>query len=219
MLTTCSDYNFELDNHDQCLLVNGLQPISAAQFCGENPDAVEYYPASGYRRIPLTTCDGGEQLDKQFEPQPCPGHEDEFERKHRVSGVVIFFAVIIPICVAAAAGWWVWRNWSSQFGQIRLGDQSSFDNEAPWIKYPIVVVSAVGAVVVALPSIAASVWRYSSSLLDRVRGGSGGSYSWLGTSGPRRFTTRDSFARGRGDYAIVDDVEGELLGEDSDEEV
>jgi hypothetical protein len=35
----------------------------------------------------------------------------------------------------------------------------------------------------------------------------------------RRFTTRDSFARGSGDYAVVDTDEGELLGEDSDEDV
>ena len=35
----------------------------------------------------------------------------------------------------------------------------------------------------------------------------------------KRFTTRDSFARGTGDYAVVDTDEGELLGEDSDEDV
>jgi hypothetical protein len=41
----------------------------------------------------------------------------------------------------------------------------------------------------------------------------------LGKGRSRRFTTRDSFARGRGDYAIVDEDEGELLGDESDEEV
>ena len=50
--------------------------------------------------------------------------------------------------------------------------------------------------------------------------GSGGRGAWSrvgGGAGP--FTTRDSFARGRGDYAVVDEDEGELLGEDSDEDV
>jgi len=41
----------------------------------------------------------------------------------------------------------------------------------------------------------------------------------MGRGRTARFTTRDSFARGRGDYAIVDEDEGELLGEESDEEV
>jgi len=41
----------------------------------------------------------------------------------------------------------------------------------------------------------------------------------LGRGGNRRFTTRDSFARGRGGYAVVDEDEGELLGDESDEEV
>jgi hypothetical protein len=41
----------------------------------------------------------------------------------------------------------------------------------------------------------------------------------IGQGRSRRFTTRDSFARGRGDYAIVDEDEGELLGDESDEEV
>jgi hypothetical protein len=61
------------------------------------------------------------------------------------------------------------------------------------------------AVAQALPLLAASLWRSVSSLIGR------------GAS--RRFTTRDSFARGRGDYAIVDEDEGELLGDESDEEV
>jgi hypothetical protein len=41
----------------------------------------------------------------------------------------------------------------------------------------------------------------------------------VGRGSGRRFTTRYSFARGRGDYAIVDEDEGELLGDESDEEV
>jgi hypothetical protein len=46
-------------------------------------------------------------------------------------------------------------------------------------------------------------------------GGGGGGAGY----GGQRYTSRSSFARGRGDYAVVDDDEGELLGEDSDEEV
>jgi hypothetical protein len=45
--------------------------------------------------------------------------------------------------------------------------------------------------------------------------GGGGGYGGYG----RTYTSRSSFARGRGDYAVVDPDEGELLGDDSDEEV
>ncbi|EHL02394.1 putative Vacuolar protein sorting/targeting protein 10 [Glarea lozoyensis 74030] len=121
------------------------------------------------------------------------------------SGVGIFFAIIIPIAVAAGVGWYVWRNWASKFGQIRLGEQSSFDGEAPYIKYPVLVVAGIVAVVQALPLLVSSLWRSASTALGRSR--------------PARFTTRDSFARGRGDYAVVDEDEGELLGDESDEEV
>jgi hypothetical protein len=79
---------------------------------------------------------------------------------------------------------------------------ASFDGEAPYIKYPVLVVAGTVAVVQALPLLVSSIWRSASTALGRSR--------------PTRFTTRDSFARGRGDYAVVDD---ELLGDESDEEV
>lgn len=195
----------------------GKKPLSAEQYCKENPDAVSYYEPTGYRRIPLTTCVGGTELDKISEAHPCKGKEEEFEKLRGTSGVAIFFAVVIPIGIAAAVGWWVWRNYGSQFGQIRLGESSGFDNDAPWVKYPVIAVSAAVAVVAALPLLGSALWRTASSAYERVSGGGGG--SWLNGGGQRRFTTRDSFARGRGDYASVDDDEGELLGDDSDEEV
>jgi hypothetical protein len=156
-------------------------------------------------------------------PLPCPGHGDEFNKKHGASAWGIFFAITIPIIVATGVGYWVWKNWANKFGQIRLGEQckspafftilssnadgwlASFDGEAPYIKYPVLVIAGIVAVAQALPLLIASLWRSTMSLVGR---GSG-----------RRFTTRDSFARGRGDYAIVDEDEGELLGDESDEEV
>ncbi|KAI0017408.1 vacuolar protein sorting [Xylariomycetidae sp. FL0641] len=221
------DYNYELDNHNNCVLVSGLEPLDPERVCRENPDEFEYYEPSGFRRIPLTTCKGGVELDKARTAHPCPGHQEEFERRRGASGVAIFFAVVIPIVAAAGVGWWVYRNRNHTFrGQIRLGEQSSLDNDSPWVKYPVMAVSAAVALLSALPIIATSVWHSASAALGRLRGGrgrgGGGGYSWLpggGGNGTRRFTTRDSFARGRGDYAIVDEDEGELLGDDSDDEV
>ncbi|KAI1419445.1 hypothetical protein F5Y12DRAFT_247345 [Xylaria sp. FL1777] len=215
------DYNYELDAHNYCTLVEGLRPKDPEQICRDDPEAIEYHEHTGLRRIPLTTCKGGTfDPDNVFKVHPCPGHEEEFERKHGVSGVAIFFAVTVPIAFASLVGWWIYRNWQGKFGQIRLGEQSTLDNDSPLVKYPVIAVSAVVAVVGALPLVASSIWRTISSTVTRLsgRGDGRGRHSWLRSSGLRRFTTRDSFARGRGDYAIVDDDEGELLGDDSDDE-
>ncbi|KAI2616437.1 Oligoxyloglucan reducing end-specific cellobiohydrolase [Hypomontagnella submonticulosa] len=217
------DYNYEMGSHGQCKLVDGLQPLDPVLACKEDPDQIEYFEPSGFRRIPLTTCKNGFEADKALQSHPCPGHEEEFEKAHGISGVGLFFAIVVPIAFASAVGWWVYRNWQSkfgQFGQIRLGEQGGLDSDSPLVKYPVVAVSAVVAVIGAMPLLIGSLWRTGKSAFDRVRGRDGGGrYSWLRGGSQRRFTTRDSFARGRGDYAIVDEDEGELLGDDSDDEV
>jgi hypothetical protein len=153
-----------------------------------------------------------------------------------MSGVGLFFAITIPIALAAAAGWYVYTNYSHKFGQIRLGESSiaspagfgggAFDSDSPLVRYPIMALSAAVAVAGAVPLVLQGLWRSASAAVDRWRYGSGAGGGWSsvggglgGLGGTRPFTTRDSFARGRGDYAHVDDDEGELLGEDSDEEV
>ena len=92
--------------------------------------------------------------------------------------------------------------------RIRLGDsvQGTFSS-SPLIAYPVAVISAIVAVLAALPLLLSSLWRSASSNLG---GGSG-----------VRYTTRSSFSRGRSDYAVVAEnysEDGELLGDDSDEE-
>lgn len=213
-LISRSAYNFELDNHGQCALVPDHDAISGEEWCKQHPNETSYFDPTGYRRIPLTTCEGGQELDKTSTEHACAGHEEDFARKRGASGWAIFFAIIIPIGLAAAFGWYAWRNWSGKFGQIRLGDNSAtFDSEQPWIKYPVIAISALAAVVAALPLVLTSIWRSATGVYERVSNRSrGGNWS-------RRYTTRDSFARGRGDYSMVDDDEGELLGEESDEEV
>ncbi|KAJ1333461.1 Vacuolar protein sorting/targeting protein VPS10 [Microdochium nivale] len=215
------DYNFQLDSHQYCKIVEGLEATTLEEYCSANPEATEFYEPSGFRRIPLTTCEGGKEMDKTREARPCPGHEEEFEKAHGVSGVGIFFAVIIPIIIAVGAGWYVRENWRGNFGQIRLGETNTLDQDSPIVKYPVIAVSAAVAVIGAMPLLIGSLWRSVSSALGGLSGRSGrGDYSWLSRGGAqRRFTTRDSFARRGGDYAVVDDVEGELLGDDSDEDV
>ncbi|KAL9003755.1 MAG: hypothetical protein Q9188_003395 [Gyalolechia gomerana] len=198
------DYNFEPAKDGSCKLVSGLQPPDHSKICKEDPKRISYFKPTGYRRVPLSTCEGGNELDK-YEEVPCSGHEEEFEEKHRgLSGFWLFvLGVLLPVGLASAVGYWVWRNWDSKFGRIRLGEQgSAFDKDRLWIRYPIMAVSGVVAVLAAVPLLVGSLWRGVSGLFGASRG---------------RYTTRGSFARGRGDYAVVD--EDELLGEDDDEEV
>ncbi len=198
-----SDYNYERQNDGSCKLVPGLKPSDHSEICKSDPEVVEYYEPTGYRRIPITTCQGGKELEYTSAVHPCPGREEQFAEKHAISGMALFFAVITPFAFAAAVGCWVWRNWDGKFGKIRLGDG---DSGNPWIDYPVMAVSVLVAIAGAIPLLLASLWR-------SARGVFGG-----GSGGVGRYTTRSSFARGRGDYAVVDNDEGELLGEDSDEE-
>ena len=76
------------------------------------------------------------------------------------------------------------------------------DSDQPWVQYPVMAVSGLVAVVVALPMVLGAA--------GRAVGG------WFG--GSRRYTSRQSFARGRGEYAVVDPDEDELLGDDDEPE-
>ncbi|TKA66018.1 hypothetical protein B0A49_09311 [Cryomyces minteri] len=201
------DFNFERQNDGSCRLVPGLDPADPMAICKNDPLAVEYYEPTGYRRIPLTTCQGGKEMDYTSTSHPCPGREKEYQKKKGISGIGLFFAIVVPFGAAAGVGYWVWKNWDGKFGRIRLGETMGSAGESPWITYPVAAVSGLVAILAALPLLVASLWR---SVASRARGS-----SYAG----RTFTSRSSFTRGRGDYAVVDPDEGELLGEDSDEEV
>jgi len=138
-------------------------------------------------------------------PEPCPGFEEEFQKKHGISGFGLFMAIVLPFAAAGGIGYYIWRNWSGKFGAIRLGDTgNAFDSDSPLVKWPVAAISGLVAVVAAIPMLIGSLYRM---IAGRMGGGYGGP----------TYTSRSSFARGRGDYAAVD--EGELLGEDSDEDV
>lgn len=192
------DFNYERGTDNACYLIKGLEPPNHEQMCSENPELVEWYPPTGYRRLPITTCEGGRELDKG-EAKPCRGKEDQFKKKHsKIGGFGLFMAIAFPIGAAAAAGWYVWTKvLNRQVGAIRLGEE----RESNLLQYPIIALAAIVAVAAAIPQILGAVGR------------------WLGTkfTRQRRYTTRSSFARG-GDYSIVNNDEGELLGDDDDDD-
>jgi hypothetical protein len=208
-----SDFNFQATTDGSCQLVPGLSPPDHVEACADDPELTEFFEPTGYRRIPLTTCAGGRELEYVGQPRPCPGKEEEYRARHGVSGFALFLAITLPIAAAATAGFWVWKNWRrgmNKWGQIRLGEQSSGDGS--WLRYPVMAISALVAVTLTLPSVAAAVWARVRTLLP-ARWSRG--YDAVGLG---RYTTRGSFGRDE-DYAVVDEDEGELLGDESDEEV
>jgi len=186
------DFNYERKSDNTCKLVQGLSPNDHSAVC-KDPNVDEYYKP-GYRRIPASTCQGGDELDK-LDPKPCPGKK----LKSGTSGFGLFMAVVIPIVAAGGVGYYVWtRVLNGRIGAIRLGE----DNDSPLVQFPIIAISAVVAVVLAIPSILSALGGWLASKFTRTR----------------RYTTRNSFARG-GDYSVVHTDEGELLGSDDDDEV
>ncbi|EEH39288.1 signal sequence binding protein [Paracoccidioides lutzii Pb01] len=206
------DYNYEPQIDGTCAPVPGLQPLDPKLICMEDPKAVEWYEPTGYRRIPLTKCEGGKQLHHII-PHACPNKEEEFLKKHPgLRGVGLFFVVMGPIGLAAAIGYYVYTRWDGKFGRIRLGDTGSggfFASDSLFISIPVAIVAGVVAVATALPLLASSLWR-SVKGYARVPGGS---------SSQRVYSSRAAFAAQRADYVGVVDDEDELLGaEDFDEE-
>ncbi|KZM26286.1 hypothetical protein ST47_g2590 [Ascochyta rabiei] len=201
-------YNYERQPGGECTLIPGLTLEDPKAVCSKG--AREYWDNSAFRKIPLSTCEGGQEFDHVGAPHPCPGFEEEFQKKHGIGGFALFLAIVLPFAAAGGIGYYVWRNWNGigKFGAIRLGDSGGgFNSDAPWVKYPVAVVSGLVAIIAAIPMLVGSLWRM-------VSGGRGG-----GGYGGRTYTSRSSFSRGRGDYAVVDPDEGELLGDESDEEV
>jgi hypothetical protein len=124
LLILHSDFNYERQKDGSCALVQGFTPPDHSLVCADE-NRIDYDDPTGYRRIPLTTCQGGKEMDKSV-AHACPGKGKEFNQKHGPSVVGVFFAIMIPFALAGGVGYWVWRNWTSKFGQIRLGEQCEF---------------------------------------------------------------------------------------------
>ncbi|KAJ5260505.1 Vacuolar protein sorting/targeting protein 10 [Penicillium angulare] len=204
------DYNYEIQNDGSCGLVPGLTPPDHSLQCKEDPDRIQYWEPTGYRKLTQSTCQSAEQdLDRQV-PHACPNKEEEFKKKHGTSGVVLFFAIVLPIAAAAAIGYFVYTKWDGKFGQIRLGERSVgssgdwFNRDSPLVAVPVAIIAGLVAVAQSLPLLASSMWRSVSGIMPGRRG----------RGYQRPYSTPGSFAARRGDYVHVVDDEDELLGAD-----
>ncbi|VEU19576.1 DEKNAAC100867 [Brettanomyces naardenensis] len=126
------DYNFEMASDGTCKLIKGLSSRDNSAVCSRDDKVLEYWEPTGYRRIPLSTCDGGLELDK-WVSHPCPGKEKDYKKNHDIAidGVSSFLIVIIPLVAFLAMAAFVYdkgirRNGGFQrFGEIRLDDDDN----------------------------------------------------------------------------------------------
>lgn len=193
------DFNYESGVDGSCQLVPGYSPPDHSLVCTEMPGTIEYWIPTGYRRIPLSTCEGGHEFDK-VQTKPCPGKQKEYDQKHRgLHGFGLFMVIVLPIGMTAVIGFIMWDHFSKRYGQIRLGEEE--DDQNILIRYFVVSVAAIIAVVSVIPELMRSIGRFFQSKFKRTH----------------RFTSRRSLSRSINDYNVVSTAEDELLGgEDSD---
>ncbi|KAK9461494.1 uncharacterized protein V1516DRAFT_676125 [Lipomyces oligophaga] len=150
------DLNYALANDGTCKLVDGFNPPNHENQCVQNPNQVEWFEPTGYRKIPLSTCDGGTLLD-QMTAHPCAGHEDDFNKLHgHKNRFFIFLLVLLPFIMGSVIAWLLFQHYYGQYGHIRLGE-TDFDMRIGLgtgngiVKYPVMAVSAVLYVMTAIP--------------------------------------------------------------------
>ncbi|BFZ62307.1 vacuolar protein sorting/targeting protein PEP1 [Saitoella coloradoensis] len=196
------DFNYQRASDGSCVLVDGATPPDHSLVCAQ-AGVVEWFEPTGYRRIPMTTCQGGKELDK-FIAHACPGKEREFERergKKGLHGFGLFVLILMPFLAAGGVAWYVYARWQARYGQIRLGDEGVRVGDSPAVRYPIIAVSALAAVVMTVPALLKALGGAVAGMISRNK----------------RFTTRDSFARGGystlGRASLDDDILGDSDGE------
>ncbi|CCD23326.1 type I sorting receptor NDAI_0B02910 [Naumovozyma dairenensis CBS 421] len=128
------DYNFYKAKDGTCKLVEGLDPIDPSDVCKINQDLIEFSEPTGYRKIPLSTCQGGLRLDASSDLYPCPGKEKQFNQKYGVGALHFILIFGIPFLTFVGIAWFIYINGIrrnggfSRFGEIRLGDDELIEN-------------------------------------------------------------------------------------------
>jgi len=190
-----SDYNFVRASDGSCQKVG--EPIDPMGVC-KNEDVTEWFETSGYRKVPLSTCQGGLNLDRQpTKSHPCPGKEDQYYEGGRgLHGWALAYVILLTFGMAGVAGYIFWKKCADgRFGQIRLGEGDP-TSQPFYIRYPLIALSGIVAAAVLLPDAIVSGWKWIRAKLARQR----------------RFTSRQSFARdGYASLANESFTDAELL--------
>jgi len=158
---TCTEVDFECEyNHirnsaGECVLVSSAQSLHNDDSC---PEGAEFwYERTAYRKIPKSSCVGGERPDRGTE-HVCPG----FGAHSAGFWWTIFF---LPFGFTALVAFWYYRRSGYQRGTIRLSDRYAFSDSGPLstlLSIPWFIVGVAGVAwsyVERLPFIPRSLFR------------------------------------------------------------
>jgi hypothetical protein len=111
------------------VLVDGAQALSVNTEWEQCDGGAQYwYERTAYRKIPYSTCEGGDRPDRG-KRHDCPG----LIGGAGLSGLFWGSIAILPFAFAGLGGWW-WYNQSQKPGGIRLGDHRAFGGgESGWL--------------------------------------------------------------------------------------
>lgn len=131
---TCTPSDFECEfnyyrNRDgQCVLVDGATPLTVDTedeqcYVGDDDDSF-WYERTAYRKIPYSSCSGGERPDRG-KRHACPGLIGGGGR----SGMFWATLALIPFAAAGLAGYWYLQK-GRRSGGIRLDEHRAYrDNQ------------------------------------------------------------------------------------------
>lgn len=100
LIGLCSEYNHVRNSAGECFLVSGAKPLPDDDSC---PEGAEFwYERTAYRKIPKSSCEGGERPDRGVEHR-CPG----FGAHSAAFWWTIFF---IPFGFTVLVACWYYRR-------------------------------------------------------------------------------------------------------------
>ncbi|KAF8527216.1 Oligoxyloglucan reducing end-specific cellobiohydrolase [Gautieria morchelliformis] len=150
------EFNYVRDANGNCVLGAGLSPLPSDDYgCRLGDDF--WYERTAYRKIPYSSCTGGNRPDRG-EAHICPGP--------RAHGFGFWFSVlIVPFAVCGLVGWWYTKKSGLARGTIRLPDRrGSFGDFSD--AGPLATLASVPYFILGLAGIA---WEYVLSRMPPLQ--------------------------------------------------
>lgn len=106
----CSEFNYVKNANDECVLVPGTTPLADDDSCRNDEDY--WYSRTPYRKIPYSSCEGGERPDRGAQ-HDCPGFKAH-------GAFFWWFIIMIPFTFTALVGYWYYRRSGLARGYVFL---------------------------------------------------------------------------------------------------
>ncbi|KAF9497875.1 vacuolar protein sorting/targeting protein 10 [Pleurotus eryngii] len=110
------EFNHIKDANDNCVLVPGTEPLPNDESCSD--DSGYWYDRTAYRKIPYSTCEGGQRLDRGSE-HICPGFSGH-------SWFFWLFMLTLPFGFTALVAYYYYRRSGLARGTIRLPGDGAY---------------------------------------------------------------------------------------------